>query len=142
MWTTEDKKQIMQVLRTVCEMQNNYGKQVNPENMLKGYQLVLEKHLTASEVIQGIGMFLERNRDLPAPADINNIMNPAPEPLSPARYQQAITRLNRNGFDYYDGRNEDKEYVAAFEARENQKVQEMKQDVPEIAQAVDKKLLG
>ena len=139
MWTSEEKSQLLDVLQTVAEMQHSYGKQVDPEKMLKGYQLILENKLSANIVIEGIGKFLERNRDLPSPSDINNIVNPEPEKLSNARYVQACERLKRHGIDFYEQRQDDKKFIAAYEAEQSEAVKQ-KQEVPEIAGAIAKKL--
>lgn len=141
MWTSDDKKKLLTLLEQVCKQQHAYGKKdIDAIETLKFYQLILEQHMSVSMVIEGLGKFLSRNRDLPHPSDINNIMNPVPEPLSPARYTQAVKRLDRSMGNFYEGRDDDKEYVAAFEANETRKVQAQKEQVPEIAQSVAKSL--
>lgn len=72
---------------------------------------------TYSEVLHAFNEYTDRNADLPAPADIINIIDPPPEPLSAALYVTYRKRVAEGDYLLPSQR----AYCAAFEEQEKAK---------------------
>lgn len=77
------------------------------------------------QVLYGLKKFMKTARDMPVPADINNILNPAKPKITEAQYIQACKSQERNGFPMFSDAKLIKEEYEAQEkgARENHDIQ-------------------
>lgn len=104
MWCKEEKILINQAVTVLADMQKNYGKQINLKSMLKGWELILADKMTGQEVVQAVKKYMEKKSDIPAPADILEIHQPAEKKITYAEYTRAKDEWAKNGypkFDYY-----------------------------------------
>lgn len=97
-WTASEKTKLTQILSIVCEGQKAYGKEINIKSVFLYFQLKFEHRHSVEELIYAIGKYTDRKNDIPAPADIFEILNPTPPRITEAEFVEAQKWQERNGF--------------------------------------------
>ncbi len=96
-----DKELLAITLSRVCALQGQYGKTpAELETLVEGFVWVLGHHPIQS-IIDAIGQHIRKSRDIPAPADIEAIINPPPPKIDWPLYIELKKRL-RDGNVYVD----------------------------------------
>lgn len=73
-----ERKQLMLILKMVCELQKQYGKTAaNLETLVEGFAWLLEEY-TSEEITWSMKQYILNNSDIPAPADIKKIIDSKP----------------------------------------------------------------
>lgn len=89
-------------LGVVCALQQQYGKTTAElELLVEGFSRVL-KHRPMAQIIDAIEKYTLKNPNIPAPADIENIINPPPPKIDWPLYIELKKRA-RDGNYYLDG---------------------------------------
>lgn len=99
--SNEDKARLVETLSIVCALQQQYGK-TERELMLivEGFSRVL-RHRTMNQIIDAIEKYTAKNPNIPAPADVENIINPPPPKIDWPLYIELKKKL-REGNVYVD----------------------------------------
>lgn len=72
----EDKARLSQALSRICALQHQYGKtEAELETLVEGFCWALSMY-TMDVILGGIKQFVLKKSDIPAPADIEAILNP------------------------------------------------------------------
>lgn len=129
-WKPNEKAKLARFLKSVTNLQNTYGKKIDPDSFMDGYEYLLSAKYSVDQVIKGMTMFLQRNNAMPTPADINNALDPLPEKPSDAMYVQVCKRLERNGYSHYTGRSFDQAYKDNYERVQEEKLNQAIQALP------------
>jgi hypothetical protein len=96
-----DKANLAETLTVVCALQQQYGKTERElEILVEGFSRVL-KHHPMPFIIQAIEKYTLNNSGIPAPADIEAIINPPPPKIDWPLYIELKKRL-REGNVYVD----------------------------------------
>jgi hypothetical protein len=99
----QDKARLTVALGQVCELQKQYGKTAaNLETLVNGFLWVLTDYGMA-EILGAIAEYVKRHPDIPAPADIVNIIDPLKVAWKPdwAVYISLRKRIQRDGYYPY-----------------------------------------
>ncbi len=114
----EAQNKLTELLKQVFLVQKGYGEKAEDALVRDAaFQWKLGR-FTYNEVLHAFNEYTDRNADLPAPADIINIIDPPPEPLSAALYVTYRKRVAEGDYLLPSQR----EYCAAFEEQEKAKV--------------------
>jgi hypothetical protein len=114
-WTPDDKKKLAVVLGQVFDMQHQFGKTTGQiENIIAGFHWAL-KDYSVDTVLDGIRQYVMRKSDIPAPADIINIIDPAPrKPEFDRAYYVHLRKLKDEQGEFALSRDEE-EYLKAYD---------------------------
>lgn len=96
------------MLGQVCELQKQYGKTAaNLETLVRGFLWVLADY-AMTDIIRGIGEYVRRKADIPAPADIVNIIEPPKQEWKPdwPVYIALKKRIQQEGYFVYGSEKE------------------------------------
>jgi len=99
----EDKARLTLALGQVCELQKQYGKtSANLETLVNGFLWVLADYPIA-EILSALAQYVKRHSDIPAPADIVNIIDPPKAEWKPdwPAYIALKKRVQRDGYYPY-----------------------------------------
>lgn len=114
----------------ICEMQKAYGKSaVNLSTLVEGFLWVMQGY-TMADILNALRVYIRENNDIPAPADLIEIINPKPKTLSPVVYLSICKRLIEGATFVTD---EEKEYRKEFERREVAKTSECRAELEKYA---------
>lgn len=97
-WTTSEISDLAQMLTKTYKGQNTYKEPLEIGDRIGLWRFILESKFTMEQVIYGLKLFLERQTNMPVPADINNILDPPPVLISDAEYVAAQKWQERNNF--------------------------------------------
>jgi hypothetical protein len=99
----------------ICALQKQYGKtQAELGILVEGFSMVLSDR-PMGLIIDCIKQYVKTNSGIPAPADIENMINPPKEPLSTAMYIKIMKDCTIGGKFLYGDK---KDFVEAYEAQE------------------------
>src|SRR3990167_10013519 len=88
-----DRKALTEALALACILQKTYGKTpAELETLTDGFLWVLGDDFPVADIVTAIGRYCRRQPDLPAPADIANILDPRDPRLSTALYVELSRR--------------------------------------------------
>lgn len=112
--SASDKERLSIALSQVCALQKQYGKtQAELETLVEGFCWALEDY-PMDRILSALAQYVRIKSDIPAPADLVAIIDPAPEPLSAAVYVGLKQRISEG---YYP-LSEERAFMRAFEAQE------------------------
>ena len=115
--SADEIKQLTQALGIVCELQKSYGKQPGDlVSLVNGYVHLLAE-FPMPEILKALKAYMLKKSDIPHPADIANIIQPSPVPLSGAVYFE-YKRKSREGAYLLQS---ERDYCSAYEAQEQAK---------------------
>ena len=100
---SNEKRQLLAALSKVCALQKNYGKTAAElEILVDGFLWVLADYPMA-DILQALAEYIKRNPDIPAPADIVNIIDPVKAEWKPdwPVYIALKKRIQRDGYYVY-----------------------------------------
>ena len=97
-WQEADINDLAKALTITYKGQNTYKEPLEIQDRLDFWKFVLESKYTVKQVLHGLKIFLERDKNMPVPADINNILDPPPVLISDAEYVAAQKWQERNNF--------------------------------------------
>lgn len=101
MHSQQDKNKLAATLAMVCALQQQYGKtQAELEILVEGFSRVL-KHYPMDLIIDAIERYTLKSPNIPAPADIENIINPPPPKIDWPLYTELKKKI-RQGNYYLD----------------------------------------
>ena len=130
----DDQAQLVVLLTQCYDALKVYGKE--PEqlpNLIKMFILVLGEYDFAT-IRKAFTEYLKRRNEMPAPADIVNIIDPPPEPLSAATY----VSLQKKAYSGEYLMRDEREFCEAFRRQEFAKTRggsdELREADREIAQ--------
>lgn len=112
-WTKSDKEAIIKVLTILCDGQKSYGKQIELKNIFSYYDLKLNGRFSARQVINALNAYTDKHNDMPAPADIINIIDPV---ITEAQYVSAQKWQERNGYPIFS---DAKDIIEKYEKQNN-----------------------
>lgn len=104
-WSQVDRKKIASSVYPLIEMQKAYGRQLDLELIMKGWQAVLSDY-SADHVCYALKVYMKKSSDFPAPADLIKILEPEEPKITESQYVQACKQQERNGwlrFSYEQG---------------------------------------
>ena len=108
-----DKARLAETLTIICALQKQYGKtEKELEILVEGFSRVLRRR-PIQAIIDAIETYSLTNAGIPAPADIENIINPPPPKIDWALYIELKKRL-REGNVYVD--QDEKQFLRDCEA--------------------------
>lgn len=121
------------MLAKVCALQKQYGKtQAELETLVEGYFWALGDY-GIETILAAIKQYIRLNPDIPSPADIINLIDPPPEPLSAAVYVNYKKQVAQGVYLLPSER----EYCAAFERQEKDKMRGGSSELREAQQEVE-----
>lgn len=91
------------------------------------------------QVIYALDKFTDENNSIPAPADINAILNPRPPKISTAEYVQAQRWQERNGYPMFS---EARSTIEAYEEQRREENEEHEREVNAITALGHRPLTG
>lgn len=104
-------------LGQVCILQKQFGKTAaDLETLVEGFCWVLSPY-SMEDILAALAKYVCRNNDIPAPADLANIIDPPSQPLSREVYQTIKQKLWENVFVS----REEMEYKYRYEKQEFEK---------------------
>lgn len=128
----ESMSRLTLALGRVCALQKQYGKTTAElETLVEGFAWVLGEY-KIDVILDGIAKYVRRSSDIPAPADIMNIIDPPPQKLSGAVYISLKKQLIDNIFTT----DEERAYIAAYERQEMDKLRGGSQELHDAQEEV------
>lgn len=100
-WSNPQKQDLTKALSVISAAQKSFGRDVNVRDMLAYYEMKLSGRFSVEQVLYALGIYTDRKNDIPAPADIIDILNPEPPLISQAEYVAALKYQERNGYPPY-----------------------------------------
>ena len=127
---------ITKTLAVIINGQKAFGKDYSLKDVLAYYNLKLNGRYSADQVISAIMAYTDMKNDVPAPADLINIISPPPAKITYAEYKYALQQHEAEGypmFGYFGGvikdyeaqqrtENETPSYYEILEKRQNAKI--------------------
>jgi len=95
-WQSEELKQLGMALTFAYKTQTTYKEALDLDIRLSGWRFVLEEDYSVEQVLYGLKQYMKTNKNMPVPADINNILNPEPPKITTAQYVSAQKWQERN----------------------------------------------
>lgn len=99
-------EEITKTLAVIINGQKAYGKDYSINDTFRYYKLKLDGRYSADKVISAILAYTDVKNDIPAPADIINIIKPPPTKITYAEYKYALQQHEAEGypmFGYFGG---------------------------------------
>lgn len=87
-WSESDKVELIKNLSVVIKGQATYG-QVSISDSYEFFKHKLEKKYSVDQIIRALDLYTDRNRGIPVPADINNILDPEKPKITQSEYVNA-----------------------------------------------------
>tara|TARA_R110000851_G_scaffold216457_1_gene369398 strand:- start:901 stop:1287 length:387 start_codon:yes stop_codon:yes gene_type:complete len=85
----------------LLEIQKMYGRKLDPDLLMTAWEAVLSKHYSVEQIIYALEKYALKHDDFPSPANINNILNPEPPPVTQAEFIAAQKTYEREGFNKF-----------------------------------------
>jgi len=95
-WTNTEIQELVKMLTILIDGQKQYGKDYSLKATLDYFILKLEKKYTVDQVLFALDKYTDKKNDIPAPSDINNILNPEKPKITTAQYISAQKWQERN----------------------------------------------
>lgn len=90
----------MKMLSVLINGQKAYGKEYSVKDTFAYYELKL-KRFSAQQVMHALDKYTDKRNDIPAPADIINILSPEEPKITEAQYVNACKTQERDGWPMY-----------------------------------------
>ena len=94
-------EEITKTLAVIINGQKAYGKDYSINDTFRYYKLKLDGRYSADKVISAILAYTDVKNDIPAPADIINIINPPPTKITYADYKYALEQHKAEGYPMF-----------------------------------------
>ena len=104
-------------LTVICDGQKQYGKQVDLKAVLAYFKFKLETRFTAEQVIYALAQYTDHHNDIPAPADVINILAPEPKKITQAEYIAAQKYQERNNYPQFS---QQRDVIRDYESQESE----------------------
>jgi len=92
------------VVMPLIEMQKAYGRNLDMKIVLRGWEMVMADNYTGKQVVDALQVYIKRNSDFPAPADLIKIIDPPKRKITFQEYYHACEQHKLEGypqFGYY-----------------------------------------
>lgn len=86
------------MLTVLINGQKAYGKDYSVSDTFSYYKMKLDGKYTANQILKAVDIYTDRKNDIPAPADIIQIINPLPAKITYAEYKHALEQHKLEGF--------------------------------------------
>lgn len=109
----------MKVLTVLINGQKPYGKEYSVSDTFLYYKMKLNGKYTAEQIIKAVDIYTDKKNDVPAPADIIQILSPPEKQITYAEYKHALEQHAAEGypmFGYFGGVIKDYQKQQAAEA--------------------------
>ena len=96
----------MKVLTVLINGQKPYGKEYSVSDTFLYYKMKLDGKYTAEQIMKAVDIYTDKKNDVPAPADIIQILNPPEKQITYAEYKYALEQHAAEGypmFGYFGG---------------------------------------
>ena len=96
----------MKVLTVLINGQKPYGKEYSVSDTFLYYKMKLDGKYTAEQIMKAVDIYTDKKNDVPAPADIIQILNPPEKQITYAEYKHALDQHAAEGypmFGYFGG---------------------------------------
>lgn len=117
-WTTSELEELSKFLTVIINGQKAYGKEYSVRDVYEYFKLKLNGRFSQAQVMFALNEYTDKNNDIPSPADIIKILNPAKPEISKAEYIAAKEWQKRN--ERYDAYTDAYDVIKAFEAQEKE----------------------
>lgn len=94
---------VIKTLAVLVNNQKNYGKEYVLSDLFKFYEMKLAGRFPVDSILMAIGLYTDRNSDIPQPSDLINIMDPEKPKISYAEYKNALERHAQEGYQMFGG---------------------------------------
>lgn len=94
----DEKKQISLALSFLAENQKIYGKDINIEMLVAGFEFAMADDFEVVQILHGMKIYMKTKSDMPAPADIINILKPQEARITEAEYVNAVKYQERHNW--------------------------------------------
>ena len=116
----------------ICDGQKAYGKNVELQPLFAYFKLKLESRFSVDQVIYALNKYTDSKNDIPAPADIINILNPPKPRISEAQFVEAQKWQEKNGWPMFS---DAQETIDLYRQQEKDARDSHKTEVQRIEQA-------
>lgn len=86
------------MLTVLINGQKAYGKDYSVSDTFSYYKMKLEGRYNAEQILKAVNVYTDRKNDIPAPADVIQILSPPPRKITYAEYKYAIEQHKANGY--------------------------------------------
>ena len=96
----------MKVLTVLINGQKPYGKEYSVSDTFLYYKMKLDGKYTAEQIMKAVDIYTDKKNDVPAPADIIQILNPPEKQITYAEFKHALEQHAAEGypmFGYFGG---------------------------------------
>jgi hypothetical protein len=96
----------LKVLTVLINGQKPYGKEYSVSDTFLYYKMKLDGKYTAEQIMKAVDIYTDKKNDVPAPADIIQILNPPEKQITYAEYKHALEQHAAEGypmFGYFGG---------------------------------------
>jgi len=133
-WQSEELKQLGMALTFAYKTQTTYKEALDLDIRLSGWRFVLEEDYGIEQVLYGLKQYMKNNKNMPVPADINNILNPQKPKITTAQYIAARENQKNNGYPAFST---DDMLIQEYQAQESQAQENFQIECTKIAQIVE-----
>jgi hypothetical protein len=97
-------EKLTKILTIISDGQKTFGKEINVRDIFNYYRLKMEDRFSVEQVIKALKEYTDKKNDIPAPADLINIIDPPKRKITYQEYCQACEQHRLEGypqFGYY-----------------------------------------
>ena len=105
-WSKSEQESLLKVLTVLINGQKPYGKEYSVSDTFLYYKMKLDGKYTAEQIMKAVDIYTDKKNDVPAPADIIQILNPPEKQITYAEFKHALEQHAAEGypmFGYFGG---------------------------------------
>ena len=91
----------MKVLTVLINGQKPYGKEYSVSDTFLYYKMKLDGKYTAEQIMKAVDIYTDKKNDVPAPADIIQILNPPEKQITYAEFKHALEQHAAEGYQMF-----------------------------------------
>lgn len=114
-WQNSEIKSLSMALTAVYKTQTTFKEPLELEDRLAGWKFVLEEDYSVEQILWALKRFMKLSPNMPVPADMVKILNPAPPRVTEAQYIQAQKWQERNGYPMFS---DAKDIISTYEKQD------------------------
>lgn len=100
-WTKSEQESLVMTLTVLINGQKGYGRQHSVKDTYAYYRAKLERRFTVSQVLYALDVYTDKQNDIPAPADVIQILDPPKPRITEAQFIEAQKWQERNGYPMF-----------------------------------------
>lgn len=98
LWSASELENLAKALTVIGNGQKAFGRMINVTDLFNFYRLKLEGRFSMASVMAALHQYTDRKNDIPAPADLINIISPPPKKVTTAEYIAAREAMKISGY--------------------------------------------